>query len=110
VINVTFEKNLVIISFDVDHVDSSNFREFKSVVQSYIKEGSKFIFDLGALKFIDSSGLGSFLSILRDLHKVNGDMVMCNPSAGVRMLFDLVCLDKVIQVFPDRKQAEQAFG
>ena len=109
-INVTLEGKLVSISFSVDHVDSGNFKEFKEMVRPYIKEGVKLILNLGALKFIDSSGLGAFLSILRDLHKVNGDMNMYNPGEAVRILFDLVRLNKVIQVFPDRVQAEQALA
>jgi anti-sigma B factor antagonist len=96
------------VSFDVDHIDSSNFKEFKEMIRPYIIEGVKFIFNLGALKFIDSSGLGAFLSILRDLHKVHGDMNMYNPGEAVKILFDLVRLSKVIQVFSDRTSAEQA--
>jgi anti-anti-sigma regulatory factor len=52
--------------------------------------------------------LGAFLSILRDLHKVNGEMVMCNPANAIKVLFELVRLSKVIQVFPDKVQAELA--
>jgi len=110
VINVALEGKLAVISFDMDHVDSSNSRVFKSMMQAYITAEAKFMFNMGALKFIDSSGLGAFLSILRDLHKVRGDMVMYNPTVSVKMLFDLVRLDKVIQVFDDRTQAEQALA
>ncbi|MDR3201228.1 MAG: STAS domain-containing protein [Spirochaetales bacterium] len=80
------------------------------MMQAYITAGAKFMFNMGALKFIDSSGLGAFLSILRDLHQVHGDMVMYNPTVSAKMLFDLVRLDKVIQVFDDRTQAEQALA
>jgi anti-sigma B factor antagonist len=108
VINVNFEGKLAVISFAVDHVDSSNYKKFKYLMQPYITEGAKFIFNIEALKFIDSSGLGAFLSILRDLHKLNGEMVICGASAAVKILFDLVHLSKVIQIFPDKEQAEQA--
>ena len=109
-IDVTVEGELISISFSVDHIDSSNYKEFKQMLKSYITEKVKLIFNLGALKFIDSSGLGAFLSILRDLHKVHGDMTMYNPGKAVKILFDLVRLNKVIQVFSDRAQAEQALS
>jgi anti-sigma B factor antagonist len=109
-INVTLEDQFVVISFDVDHVDSSNHKEFKGLVHPYITEKAKLIFDIGALKFIDSSGLGAFLSIFRDLKKNNGDMDMYNPGEAVKILFDLVRLHKVIRVFPDRASAEQALS
>jgi anti-sigma B factor antagonist len=109
-ISVSFEGKQAVVSFEIDHIDSSNYKEFKYMMQQYITEGARFIFNIEALKFIDSSGLGAFLSILRDLHKVNGDMVMYGAGEAVKILFELVRLSKVIQVFSDKVQAEQAFA
>ncbi|MDR1178994.1 MAG: STAS domain-containing protein [Spirochaetales bacterium] len=109
-INVSFEGNVATISFEVDHVDSGNYKEFKSVVQRYIMEGVRFIFNIEALKFIDSSGLGAFLSILRDLHKVNGDMVIYGAGEAITILFDLVHLSRVIRTFPDKEGAQRALA
>ena len=109
-INVALEGRVTSVSFNVDHIDSSNYKEFKEMIRPYITEEVKLIFDLGALKFIDSSGLGAFLSILRDLHKVHGGMTMYNPGDAIKILFDLVRLNKVIQVFSDRVHAEQALA
>ncbi|MDR2588275.1 MAG: STAS domain-containing protein [Spirochaetales bacterium] len=109
-IQVSVEGQFTVISFGVDHIDSTNHKEFKELVSPYIVEDAKFIFDISALKFIDSSGLGSFLSILRDLKELDGDVTMFNPGTAVKMLFDLVRLDKVIRVFPDRESAEQGFA
>ena len=109
-VNVTTEGKIISISFDVDHVDSSNFIQFKDMMRPYITEGVKFLFDLRVLKFIDSCGLGAFLSILRDLKKVDGNLTMYNPGEAIKILFDLVRLDKVIQVFPDRDSAERALA
>jgi anti-sigma B factor antagonist len=105
---VSFEGKRAIISFETDHIDSSNYKEFKYMVQQYITEGTRFIFNIEALKFIDSSGLGAFLSILRDLNKMNGAMVMYGAGEAIQILFDLVQFSKVIRVFPDKAQAEQA--
>jgi anti-sigma B factor antagonist len=109
-INVSFEGAVAIISFDVDHIDSSNNKEFKSMMQHYMTEGARFIFNIEALKFIDSSGLGAFLSILRDLRTLKGAMVMYGAGSAVKILFDLVQLSKVIQVFPDKDQALRALA
>ncbi|MDR1625469.1 MAG: STAS domain-containing protein [Spirochaetia bacterium] len=109
-IRVSFVGKLATVFFEVDHVDSSNYKEFKGMMQHYMAENAKFVFDLGAVKFIDSSGLGAFLSILRDVRKLGGDMVMCGAGAAIRILFDLVQLSKVIQVFSDRDEAERALA
>ena len=109
-VNVTLEGKLVCVSFSVDNIDSSNYKNFKEMIRPYITDGVKLMFNLEAVKFIDSSGLGAFLSILRDLHKVGGNMNMYNPGEAVKILFDLVRLNKVIQVFSDRQQAEQALA
>ena len=106
-IKVTIEGKVINVSFNTDNIDSSNFKEFKEMIRPYITEGVKLMFNLEALKFIDSSGLGAFLSILRDLRKVHGEMSMYNPGEAIKILFDLVHLHKVIGVFPSRAQAEQ---
>jgi anti-sigma B factor antagonist len=109
-ININFEDGLVTISFEVDHVDSSNYKEFKYMMQHYITENAKLVFNIEALKFIDSSGLGAFLSILRDVRKLGGDMVIYGAGTAIKILFDLVQLPKVIQVFPDKDQAVRALA
>jgi anti-sigma B factor antagonist len=109
-ISVSFEGKRAVISFETDHIDSSNYKQFKYTMQQYISAEAQFIFNLEALKFIDSSGLGAFLSILRDLHKVNGVMVMYGAGTALKILFDLVRLSRVIQVFPDKAQAEQSLA
>ena len=97
-IKVEKEDKVHIISFETDHVDSGNFKMFKETMQEHIRDGGDFLFDIGALKFIDSSGLGAFLSILRDLQGKEGKMKICSPTPAVKILFELVRLQKIIEV------------
>lgn len=109
-IHVVREGRLVVISFTGDNIDSSNYKKFKGLVQPHIREGAKILFDISVLKFIDSSGLGALLSILRDLQKVGGEMKMCSPTPAVKILFELVRLQKIIDVLPNRAEAAAAFS
>lgn len=45
--------------------------------------------ELGALEFIDSSGLGALVGAWRYCHERGGTVIACNPRAPVRRLMDM---------------------
>lgn len=104
-INVASEGKVSVVTVEGDHLDSSNYKQFKADIQPYIGEGVSILLDIGTLKFIDSSGLGVFLSLLRDLQSRKGSLRICGPTPAVKILFELVRLEKIIDVFPSRDEA-----
>lgn len=65
-------------------LDAGNTGEFKSSIAPLLKAHSKMVFDLSQLRFIDSSGLGAFLSCLRQLSTKGGELKLCGMSKQVR--------------------------
>jgi anti-sigma B factor antagonist len=88
-----------------DALDASNAKEFKTKVATLIKPGTKLVFDLSSLKFVDSSGLGALLSCLRQLSASGGVFKLCAMVKPVRALFELVRMHRVFEIFNTREEA-----
>ncbi len=56
------------------------------------------IVDLGGLEFLDSSGLGFFLKLQRELQKRNRFSVFCNPTHKVEQLFRITRVDRLFRI------------
>jgi anti-sigma B factor antagonist len=90
-------------------LDASTAAEFKSSIAPVLAEHSQIVFDLNHLGFIDSSGLGVFLSCLRHVQAKGGDLKLCGIMKPVRALFELVRMHKIFQIFDTQEEAIRAF-
>lgn len=100
------EKNGIrIITLETDHLDALNSEEIKKQMMSQIEGAEKIIVNLGRVSFIDSSGLGVLLTVFRHMGEADGSMVIACVQDSVKVLFKLVRLSHMIQVFDDEKDA-----
>lgn len=90
-------------------LDASTAAEFKNSIAPVLAEHSQIIFDLNHLEFIDSSGLGAFLSCLRHVQAKGGDLKLCRVAKPVRALFELVRMHKIFQILDTQEEAIRAF-
>jgi anti-sigma B factor antagonist len=89
-------------------MDARSASEFKERVGSLIKAGNRRIaLDLSEVEFIDSSGLGALVSVLRQLGD-QGEIAIGGVRDTVASLFKLTRLDKVFQLYPDPGKALSA--
>ena len=109
---VTIEKvnGIAIVELPGDILDASNVKEFKRDITSIIEHENKVIFDMHHLQFVDSSGLGSILSCLRSLNAKGGDLKLCSMSKSVRVLFELVRMHRIFDIYNTREEALPSFG
>src|ERR1700754_41286 len=105
--NTRLEKvgNITVIGVEGDSLDASNAQDFKRAVAPAVAENCKLVFDLSLLQFIDSSGLGAFLSCLRQLHATGGDLKLCGMTRPVRGLFELVRMHRIFDIHNTREEA-----
>jgi anti-sigma B factor antagonist len=75
-----------------------------------VESATKLVFDMSAVQFVDSSGLGAILSCLRQLNARGGDLKVFGLSKGVRALFELVRMHKVVEIHNTREEAIAAFA
>lgn len=93
-----------------DQLDASNAKEFKRDIGRLLEPCGKVVFDLGELRFVDSSGLGAILSCLRQLNAKGGELKLCAMSKPVRALFELVRMHKIFDIYGTKDDALRAFG
>lgn len=81
---------------------------FKETIGRFIQRGEKqIVLDLSCVQFVDSSGLGAILSILKRLSK-DGELVICGITEPVASMFKLTRMDRIFTVFPSAQDALNA--
>lgn len=79
----------------------------KEAVSEAVKNGGqpRLVIDLEGVSFVDSSGLGSVISALKQLRGSKGDLRLAAPNQQVRVVLELTTLDRV---FPYYATVEEA--
>jgi anti-sigma B factor antagonist len=102
--------DVVVVELPLEELDASNAAELKSGVAPMLEQHPKMVLDLRRLRFIDSSGLGAFLSCLRKAAERGGDLKLCGMSKTVRGVFELVRMHRIFDIQPTREAALRAFA
>lgn len=91
------EDGILIITLDSETLDAKQVPEFKEkAIKAFDEAGIDLVvFDLKKLQFIDSSGLGAFLSLMRELGKRGGQMSLAAMNKPVKTIFELVSMQKI---------------
>ena len=94
----------------MEELDAGNSAQFKNDVAPLLDATTKLVFDLSRLRFVDSSGLGAFISCLRKLNAKGGDVKLCGMSKQVRAVFELVRMHRIFDIFGTKEEAVRAFA
>ena len=96
IINLQSEGLKVSLSGDIDLGNAENF--YQEVITAYAENPADILFDCENLNFIDSTTLGTFVKILKNV-KENGHTVrLTNLQAKIKKLFLICSLDKIFQI------------
>ena len=101
--------DVTVVRVALDTLDAGNEKRFKKEVISALEPNSKVVLDLSEVDFIDSSGLGVILSCFRHLQSTNGDLKLCCLNDQVRMLFELVRMHRIFDIYRTREEAFSSF-
>ncbi|MGC1307704.1 MAG: STAS domain-containing protein [Phormidesmis sp.] len=90
-------------------LDGTKAKEIRAQVDSALDGGTKtLLMDLKDTTFVDSSGLGTLVSVLKKVRLNNGDMSVCSINPQVKMLFELTSMDRVFTIYENREAFEAA--
>jgi anti-anti-sigma factor len=99
-INIKKTDNIDTITFTVNKIDALITEEIReSISKSFINSNSKVIIDLTGVEYIDSSGFGCFLSIMKTARNNYGILKFANPEPGVMEVFRTLHLQTVFQIY-----------
>jgi anti-sigma B factor antagonist len=94
----------------MEELDASNSADFKREVAPLLEATTKLVLDLSRLRFVDSSGLGAFISCLRKLNAKGGEVKLCGMSKQVRAVFQLVRMHRIFDIHVTKEEAVDAFS
>ncbi|MBE9137740.1 STAS domain-containing protein [Nodosilinea sp. LEGE 07088] len=90
-------------------LDSTKAEEFRQAVEELLQDGANVILvDLKDITFIDSSGLGTLVVLLKKIRGLNRSLCICSTNDQVRMLFELTSMDRVFDLYENRQAFENA--
>ncbi|HEY9764703.1 MAG TPA: STAS domain-containing protein [Trichocoleus sp.] len=88
-------------------LDGNQTEPLRRAVEEALTEGMKIVLlDLKNTTFIDSSGLGGLVMVLKKVRSQNCKMYFCSINDQIRMLFDLTGMDRVFDVLEDQADFE----
>ncbi len=76
----------------------------------YTHPGIKMALSLEGIRFIDSTGFGVFLSILKTANNNQGQFKICNISSEVMDLFKLLQLHNVFELYENLDDCLKSFS
>lgn len=103
--------DILIFTPKFSSLDAKNSTQFKQQVvnSAHANHIVKVVLDLGSIQFIDSSGLGSLISILRVLHSEGGNLKLTKINKPIQNMFELVSMTKIFDIFKSNELATASF-
>ncbi|KAF3890133.1 MULTISPECIES: STAS domain-containing protein [Nostocales] len=86
-------------------LNRSSSNELRREVQDIMTDKTDIVLlDLSNVSFIDSSGLGALISVMKVVRSGNAKFYICSMNDQVRMLFELTKMDRIFEHFTDREE------
>lgn len=99
------QDGVAIVEFQRKRIDAALAVKFRDDIQTLISQGNKKIaFNLQHVEFIDSSGLGALVSVMKSLGG-NQNMALCQVKDAVLTVFKLTRMDKIFVILPSESEA-----
>jgi len=104
--------NITVVSFDdVSRLNALVSEPIKEELKAHFnKANTKLILNLEGIQFIDSSGFGVFLSVMKAANNNYGYFKICNISKEVMELFKLLQLHNVFEIYNNLDDCVKSFS
>ncbi|WP_298440220.1 STAS domain-containing protein [uncultured Ferrimonas sp.] len=86
----------VVVRLQEKRLDAASAPKFKSAIESELtKDEKRIVLDLSEVTFMDSSGLGAVVAVLKQLN--GGEIRVVGLQKAVKELFRLTRMDRIFQ-------------
>jgi anti-sigma B factor antagonist len=109
-IQVENEDDVIILTFNIEQLNVSDAKELKERVAPLIQDQKKVIFDMNRVQYVDSSGLGVLVGLMRSLSSKGGALKLANVSRPVTAILELVRMHRLFEIYENRELAKSAFS
>jgi anti-sigma B factor antagonist len=92
------------------NLDALTAPDLKRDVDRLLGSGTepRLIFDYSKLEFIDSSGVGAVVSLVKRTHALRGEVRMAGLCGQPQEIFRLLRLDHAFPIYPSAEEAAEA--
>ena len=100
-LNISKSESDGVTRFDLtgDLVFGGGCNELRHALREEIRDGATdFVFNLGGVGYLDSCGIGELISALTAINRVDGSLVLLNPSDRISQLFNIAKLTTVFDI------------
>ena len=106
---VLADKGVVLLRL-AGYLDAHTFERLDEAIADLFAQGSyRLVVDLAHVEYVSSAGAGVFIGKMTEAQEHNGNIVLMNPTANVREVFDLLGLTQIFQVVDDCPAALAVF-
>lgn len=109
-INIEKRDRIDIASFSVTKINALIVDEIREQISKvFDTPNSKVIINLSGVKYIDSSGFGCFLQIMKTARNNYGALKFAQPEPAIMELFHTLHLHTVFQIYDDLDSCMDSF-
>lgn len=109
-VNIEKREKIDVITFSVDRINALITDEIReSINRVFDASNSKVIIDLKGVHYIDSSGFGCFISIMKTARNNYGILKFANPEPTILELFRTLHLHTVFHIYEDMESCLSSF-
>jgi anti-sigma B factor antagonist len=109
-ISIEKKENINIVTFPVNNINALITDEIRDSILKVIDDSNpKVIIDLTGVEYIDSSGFGCFLSLMRAVKSNYGILKFTNPEPAIMKMFITLHLNTVFEIYDDIDKCIMSF-
>jgi anti-anti-sigma factor len=109
-INIEKKNKIDIVSFTINKINALIVDDIREdIMKIFENANSKVVIDLKGVEYIDSSGFGCFLSVMKAARNNYGALKFANPEKPVMDLFKTLHLHTVFEIFEDTDTCIRSF-
>ena len=110
-ISIERRDKIDIISFSVNKINALIVDDIRDgILKVFDNSNVRVVIDLRGVDYVDSSGLGCFLSAMKAARNNYSVLKFANPEPKVTELFELMHLHTVFQIYPDMDSCLRSFS
>lgn len=99
------QRHIQVLTPQIHALDASNATVFKDMVRPRLSEKAAILLNLENVNFMDSSGLGALVWLLREVEIQQGHVKLCCVKRPVQLLLEMVRMHRVFEIESSIEQA-----
>lgn len=108
-INRKDEQTVAVLALS-GRLDLGNGNQLKQNIKEILDSGRTAIhLNLKDLEFVNSSGLGALVSIMKEIRLHRGRLTISDMAEYVREVFDITQLSHIFEIFPTEEEALRSY-